>query len=157
MCVSSVIFWYFTVWFYYFTHGFILCVILLSSFFVEFFFFFKQKTAYDMRISDWSSDVCSSDLLQSLNQGEAAWNTIAIGLRVSDSLLRCRCWQQRRRSPARGRRCLVRATGPAKCAARTGACSTARKWRCSSSTAAGRCTSTQIGRATGRERVCQYV
>src|SRR3546814_7311586 len=28
------------------------------------FFFFKQKTAYDMRISDWSSDVCSSDLQQ---------------------------------------------------------------------------------------------
>src|SRR3546814_2633144 len=35
------------------------------SFFVYFFFFFfffKQKTAYEMRISDWSSDVCSSDL-----------------------------------------------------------------------------------------------
>src|SRR3546814_7636024 len=32
------------------------CVSLL------FFFFFKQKTAYEMRISDWSSDVCSSDL-----------------------------------------------------------------------------------------------
>src|SRR3546814_4471740 len=31
-----------------------LCIIL--------FFFFKQKTAYEMRISDWSSDVCSSDL-----------------------------------------------------------------------------------------------
>src|SRR3546814_2011980 len=30
--------------------------------FVCFFFFFKQKTAYEMRISDWSSDVCSSDL-----------------------------------------------------------------------------------------------
>src|SRR3546814_17165676 len=30
---------------------------------VFFFFFFKQKTAYEMRISDWSSDVCSSDLL----------------------------------------------------------------------------------------------
>src|SRR3546814_9004405 len=29
---------------------------------LSFFFFFKQKTAYDMRISDWSSDVCSSDL-----------------------------------------------------------------------------------------------
>src|SRR3546814_4470019 len=29
------------------------------------FFFFKQKTAYEMRISDWSSDVCSSDLLLS--------------------------------------------------------------------------------------------
>src|SRR3546814_6501923 len=31
-------------------------------FFLVFFFFFKQKTAYEMRISDWSSDVCSSDL-----------------------------------------------------------------------------------------------
>src|SRR3546814_14845859 len=30
--------------------------------FSDFFFFFKQKTAYEMRISDWSSDVCSSDL-----------------------------------------------------------------------------------------------
>src|SRR3546814_20097955 len=29
-----------------------------------FFFLFKQKTAYEMRISDWSSDVCSSDLLE---------------------------------------------------------------------------------------------
>src|SRR3546814_4227913 len=28
--------------------------------------FFKQKTAYEMRISDWSSDVCSSDLMQGL-------------------------------------------------------------------------------------------
>src|SRR3546814_5461871 len=31
-----------------------------------FFFFFKQKTAYEMRISDWSSDVCSSDLAEAL-------------------------------------------------------------------------------------------
>src|SRR3546814_1476746 len=30
--------------------------------FYYYFFFFKQKTAYEMRISDWSSDVCSSDL-----------------------------------------------------------------------------------------------
>src|SRR3546814_19892061 len=30
------------------------------------FFFFKQKTAYELRISDWSSDVCSSDLLGGL-------------------------------------------------------------------------------------------
>src|SRR3546814_8760754 len=36
----------------------IFCVIL--NYFA--FFFFKQKTAYEMRISDWSSDVCSSDL-----------------------------------------------------------------------------------------------
>src|SRR3546814_2034627 len=35
------------------------------------FFFFKQKTAYDMRISDWSSDVCSSDLAFEVPQNEA--------------------------------------------------------------------------------------
>src|SRR3546814_5796312 len=38
-----------------------LCVFYYVVFFA-FFFFFKQKTAYEMRISDWSSDVCSSDL-----------------------------------------------------------------------------------------------
>src|SRR3546814_3146461 len=32
------------------------------------FFFFKQKTAYEMRISDWSSDVCSSDLATACSQ-----------------------------------------------------------------------------------------
>src|SRR3546814_10344165 len=36
------------------------------------FFFFKQKTAYEVRISDWSSDVCSSDLRQRL--GPSAGN-----------------------------------------------------------------------------------
>src|SRR3546814_3352877 len=36
-----------------------------------FFFFFKQKTAYEMRISDWSSDVCSSDLKISGERREA--------------------------------------------------------------------------------------
>src|SRR3546814_3214978 len=35
------------------------------------FFLFKQKTAYEMRISDWSSDVCSSDLLP-----DFGWETI---------------------------------------------------------------------------------
>src|SRR3546814_1530401 len=49
----------------------VLCYLLLCSHccnlrirvcFTLFFFFFKQKTAYEMRISDWSSDVCSSDL-----------------------------------------------------------------------------------------------
>src|SRR3546814_7918836 len=40
---------------------------------VVFVFFFKQKTAYEMRISDWSSDVCSSDLnLESLSREELA-------------------------------------------------------------------------------------
>src|SRR3546814_3250231 len=33
------------------------------------FFFFKQKTAYELRISDWSSDVCSSDLCRILAHG----------------------------------------------------------------------------------------
>src|SRR3546814_1095975 len=36
-------------------------------YFFFFFFFFKQKTAYEMRISDWSSDVCSSDLIDALS------------------------------------------------------------------------------------------
>src|SRR3546814_3385792 len=36
------------------------CCVLV--FLILLFFFFKQKTAYEMRISDWSSDVCSSDL-----------------------------------------------------------------------------------------------
>src|SRR3546814_6443804 len=34
----------------------------MSSVILVFVFFFQQKTAYEMRISDWSSDVCSSDL-----------------------------------------------------------------------------------------------
>src|SRR3546814_4236675 len=41
----------------YFLFVFVLLLFSLYSF-----FFFKQKTAYEMRISDWSSDVCSSDL-----------------------------------------------------------------------------------------------
>src|SRR3546814_8618582 len=36
------------------------------------FFFFKQKTAYEMRISDWSSDVCSSDLFRHRRPSSAA-------------------------------------------------------------------------------------
>src|SRR3546814_7121450 len=36
-----------------------------------FVFFFKQKTAYEMRISDWSSDVCSSDLSKGTREAEA--------------------------------------------------------------------------------------
>src|SRR3546814_5357533 len=37
-------------------------MILCLSLILRLFFFFKHKTAYEMRISDWSSDVCSSDL-----------------------------------------------------------------------------------------------
>src|SRR3546814_3625246 len=45
------------------------------------FFFFKQKTAYEMRISDWSSDVCSSDLAN-----------IAQGVVVFDPELKLVAW-----------------------------------------------------------------
>src|SRR3546814_2172222 len=38
------------------------------------FFFFKQKTAYEMPISDWSSDVCSSDLADALGLGDEQWS-----------------------------------------------------------------------------------
>src|SRR3546814_5567486 len=55
------------------------------------FFFFKQKTAYEMRISDWSSDVCSSDLSSvSLHSflGIAARMAVGMGLTSPfDSLL----------------------------------------------------------------------
>src|SRR3546814_19126110 len=40
------------------------------------FFLFKQKTAYELRISDWSSDVCSSDLLSAIGLGQGNRNTI---------------------------------------------------------------------------------
>src|SRR3546814_10799325 len=46
------------------------------------FFFFKQKTAYEMRISDWSSDVCSSDLQILFHEMEP-----------TESLLALRAWQ----------------------------------------------------------------
>src|SRR3546814_7222166 len=41
-------------------------------YFSDIFFFFKQKTAYEMRISDWSSDVCSSDLF-AFKSVKGAW------------------------------------------------------------------------------------
>src|SRR3546814_10224907 len=98
--------------------GCLICYVI----YVCLFFFFKQKTAYEMRISDWSSDVCSSDLLlQRLRQGmsllgiegepqEAQIKTI--GSTLSDAFLS-----------------KTEAIPPAK----------------------------KIGRASCRERVCQYV
>src|SRR3546814_11045014 len=46
---------------------FSVCLMCLFMFFLRLFFFFKQKTAYEMRISDWSSDVCSSDLFGAIS------------------------------------------------------------------------------------------
>src|SRR3546814_4545246 len=53
-----------------------------------FFCFFKQKTAYEVRISDWSSDVCSSDLCWSTTRARASSASRARGTSAS-----CRrCW-----------------------------------------------------------------
>src|SRR3546814_9420728 len=56
------------------------------------FFFFKQKTSYEMRISDWSSDVCSSDL-RTLSQAQRlvaiAFDGIGLPLgRIADKMMR---------------------------------------------------------------------
>src|SRR3546814_9994752 len=61
-----------------------------------FFFFFKQKTAYEMRISDWSSDVCSSDLAKHVSSDievvqnmtgttPSAWNDPTRGSELAQS------------------------------------------------------------------------
>src|SRR3546814_1066329 len=82
------------------------------------FFFFKQKTAYEMRISDWSSDVCSSDLFPLPRD--------AVGRRAIE---------RERMAAARFR----------KAAFQFGACAVEEQ------------DADKIGRASCRERVCQYV
>src|SRR3546814_1394217 len=56
------------------------------------FFFFKQKTAYEMRISDWSSDVCSSDLATNLGLSRMAE---VCGAGSRRALLRMQTWHMR--------------------------------------------------------------
>src|SRR3546814_2599778 len=55
-------------------------------------FFFKQKTAYEMRISDWSSDVCSSDLQRdiglAMQQAEESAQDVFIGEALAENLRR---------------------------------------------------------------------
>src|SRR3546814_16253065 len=53
----------------------LICGVLCSVFV----FFFKQKTAYEMRISDWSSDVCSSDLLVALDREDVVVVATVVG------------------------------------------------------------------------------
>src|SRR3546814_1463517 len=84
-------------------------------------FFFKQKTAYELRISDWSSDVCSSDLSRP-RLSPHLW--IAVGRRRLQSI-----------GVVIGADEMVRG----RLGRRIG-----RVWR-------------KIGRASCRERVCQYV
>src|SRR3546814_2898163 len=96
---------------------------------VVFFFFFKQKTAYELRISDWSSDVCSSDLVCAAKAG-ADRKTISSALR---------------------RRMAERVMSPLLVAAAAAWPAVAARFR------DGRDRDRWIGRASCRERVCQYV
>src|SRR3546814_5076372 len=91
------------------------------------FFFFKQKTAYEMRISDWSSDVCSSDLPE-----QKAWIQERIeGIRNQTHFT------------DKGKRAILE---------RLTAAETFERFLDRKYTG-----TKQIGRASCRERVCQYV
>src|SRR3546814_18105791 len=94
------------------------------------FFFFKQKTAYVMRISDWSSDVCSSDLLHHVDDARQ---------KPADQLV------PKRGSPG----CSVQRPFK-RCVARVRQVSDCHDARFQSH-------EQPIGRAAWRERVCQYV
>src|SRR3546814_3879294 len=97
------------------------------------FFFFKQKTAYEMRISDWSSDVCSSDL--PLIPRHIA-SRLVMQVRASGT-------------PLIPTRKIVDFLGIRAMEGGDGGLST--------SLAASSYRSQEIGRASCRERVCQYV
>src|SRR3546814_2359562 len=74
-----------------------------------FFFFFKQKTAYEMRISDWSSDVCSSDLLAAAAGGirvAAAGFRVAAAARSPPTLARGLCITRRSEERRVGKECV---------------------------------------------------
>src|SRR3546814_13130472 len=115
-----------------------------------FFFFFKQKTAYEMRISDWSSDVCSSDL-----HGQAQVPAVPIGLGFAIDRNRTEAAalggtehaRQRAFSLAQGEVKLV-AHGANPRVVGQG------RLRMAQRRGAGRA---EIGRASWRERVCQDV
>src|SRR3546814_1830066 len=96
-------------------------------------FFFKQKTAYEMRISDWSSDVCSSDLPR---QGHdvAVGETVRIARRPGDGGL-IKAAAAEIVAPVAERACEQPILPPDR----------------------GDGRNAEIGRASCRERVCQYV
>src|SRR3546814_9219840 len=73
---------------------------------VVFIFFFQQKTAYEMRISDWSSDVCSSDLRRQLDEREL--DRLILRQRLAEGLALARIFHAfldaiNRRAQRRGR------------------------------------------------------
>src|SRR3546814_1227093 len=93
---------------------YMLCCIILF-FICILFFFFKQKTAYEMRISDWSSDVCSSDLmdLPSVEDGDAACAALPRprASDVAQTRLKTRSDEPSERVSSEKRRILVLAVG----------------------------------------------
>src|SRR3546814_7564423 len=64
---------------YCFLFSYLISVVFYWVLYCFLFFFFKQKTAYEMRISDWSSDVCSSDLRTTDVPEQRDWKKPAIG------------------------------------------------------------------------------
>src|SRR3546814_5411791 len=95
----------------------------IDIFTIVMFFFYKQKTAYEMRISDWSSDVCSSDLHGRHDQRRPDLDGLAV----------IRSGQQ--------------PTSRTRDVAGTASAMIARSGR----------SAIKLGRASCRERVCQYV
>src|SRR3546814_5297135 len=99
------------------------------------FFFFKQKTAYEMRISDWSSDVCSSDLRDRSRRPVfrlEEYLRLALPSQIAGCIEQLAHPRHFRRSIGQDQRF---EDGAQPCLARSG----------------------EIGRASCRERVCQYV
>src|SRR3546814_10186979 len=99
-------------------------------------FFFKQKTAYEMRISDWSSDVCSSDL------ANRQFGAKKIGLMLINNP-----WGQ---SNQKGLEAADEENDSAEIVG-------AEKFEAADVDMVPQLTRLQIGRASCRDRVCQYV
>src|SRR3546814_10980259 len=115
-----------------------------------FFFFFKQKTAYEMRISDWSSDVCSSDLIRvravtDQQESDGQCDDRNQNIRHLLAPLFCRLRTTKRFSITR---CRLSFGDFPRDAMRQKPCARYR---------AGLPLFRKIGRASCRERVCQYV
>src|SRR3546814_1547115 len=96
------------------------------------FFFFKQKTAYEMRISDWSSDVCSSDLFESCRAHHSL-----LHFPCKSKLITVQCAGRRRGTYGEAADDPGRGSGDHRDRGGHGG--------------------GEIGRASCRERVCQYV
>src|SRR3546814_15267586 len=123
-------------------------------------FFFKQKTAYEMRISDWSSDVCSSDLhdgyLCDRRKGSGALVCGVARGRRSSGHSSCNACRTGKTAGTKHPHAEEEVGSDVELAERAAATLLPLS-RASSLGPALREWSYQIGRASGRERVCQYV